>query len=1126
MKRRTSLAAAALLLLSLGMAREAGAVYLEAEPTVALQPDGSAVKALIVGDEYYSRLETEDGYTIVRDGSSGYYCYAELSVDASELLSTGIRAGSAAPLRLDKHLDLAPAAMAKTAADVRASLDDGPGDRWRPSYGAPHTGTVVGVTVLVDFADLDYHVERDYIERFFNEPGFDGNGTNGSVRDFFLHVSGGHLDYSNVVSPGYIQADEGWGYWSTHSISSAGQLVTEVLQKLDSQGFDFSAFDADGDGRIDAINILTEGPPMGNSALHPHADDNINVSLDGLIADYYQIHNIGPNIPYLGGVVHENGHMLCDWPDLYFTGSEEGRLGTFCLMGRGGGGYYNGRQPNAYLKYDAGWLSPIVLGSSLRTYQAPADANVAFRIDHPDRNRPEEFYIIENRQSSGYDEGIPDSGLAIYHIDESRYTSGLYVIDLVEADGEWTINGDDGDLWSSPEATAFNFSTDVAATWYDGEVPGINLSNVGPSQATMSFSFQRWDRYAVAVDPQPNEIIAPWSLTGPGSFSMEGGGYTELALPSPFSYTVDFFPSPLYGAPVPASVSKLLWTQPTQPIYFTSNYALPFGLITGGGLADTGSVSCANAVDVDGDGVAEVYVGNLDGAGQLLEHQGNGTFTDIAPSSLSSVTGVKNAAWADVDNDGDSDVFLVRGSNQHALLVNGGSGFTEATGNTPEFAQMGDAQTASWADIDADGLLDLFITRFNDANLRFDAAGGNRFVPGNAGWATLDSNTQGCRWGDYNRDGYLDLFVTGIGAGTYCRGITLNNAGTLSHPGAAWVLAYNAKDACWSDFNNDGLVDVLKLAPDSSHNFFMQWADPFDFEAVPSLGLVLDDGATATSVLADDFDNDGFVDLFVTCTGGRDFLAINRGDHDEQTAYFDQVYVGLTEASGPSMAAVACDFDGDGGMDIFVGRDGVDNYVLRNEVPDRGHWLNVSLAGSESNASAIGATVEVYAGEEHMLRQVTAGGGPAQRSTNLHFGLGSAQVATLVAITWPGGGTPTYLSNVTADQQIAVTQPTGGKREAPGEAPATAFEPAYPNPFNPKTTLSFSLESAAQVSVAIYSVDGRQVVELVNERLEAGEHSVTWTGRDAAGRRVSSGAYLCRVKAGDKEFTSRLTLLK
>lgn len=83
-----------------------------------------------------------------------------------------------------------------------------------------------------------------------------------------------------------------------------------------------------------------------------------------------------------------------------------------------------------------------------------------------------------------------------------------------------------------------------------------------------------------------------------------------------------------------------------------------------------------------------------------------------------------------------------------------------------------------------------------------------------------------------------------------------------------------------------------------------------------------------------------------------------------------------------------------------------------------------------------------------------------------------------------------------------------------------------PNPFNPSTVLSFSLSHQGNVQLKIYSVQGRLVATLVDGELAAGPHSVTWQGRDDAGRLVSSGAYIARLEAPDATQSRRITLMK
>jgi hypothetical protein len=84
----------------------------------------------------------------------------------------------------------------------------------------------------------------------------------------------------------------------------------------------------------------------------------------------------------------------------------------------------------------------------------------------------------------------------------------------------------------------------------------------------------------------------------------------------------------------------------------------------------------------------------------------------------------------------------------------------------------------------------------------------------------------------------------------------------------------------------------------------------------------------------------------------------------------------------------------------------------------------------------------------------------------------------------------------------------------------------YPNPFNPQTTIAFDLPEAQRVRLVIYDLKGRLVEELISEPMEAGSHSVVWSGTDRSGRRVASGVYFYRIQAGPLQDTRRMMLVK
>ena len=90
----------------------------------------------------------------------------------------------------------------------------------------------------------------------------------------------------------------------------------------------------------------------------------------------------------------------------------------------------------------------------------------------------------------------------------------------------------------------------------------------------------------------------------------------------------------------------------------------------------------------------------------------------------------------------------------------------------------------------------------------------------------------------------------------------------------------------------------------------------------------------------------------------------------------------------------------------------------------------------------------------------------------------------------------------------------------------TVLFPNYPNPFNPVTTIHFTLEDAGHVTLSIYDSNGKRVTTLLEDVRGAGPHEARWNGTDATRASVSSGVYFYRLEAGKKVLTNKMVLLK
>jgi M6 family metalloprotease-like protein len=522
--RLVLMSSAACLALIAGLAINAEAHGVFGEEWELRQPDGVMITARIWGDEFYQVVESLDGYTLVRDPQTCEIVYARLSADGNSLEPTGVRVESAtgSSLGLDKHIRINPDAMLSMVHEARdrheESLRAALARRGASPLTAtpPCNGNVKGICIIVDFPDQAATVPRSEIYNYCNQVGYSNNGNNGSVRDYYYDVSEGHLVYTNWVMPGYYRAPNNFTWYDDCDqpwLERAVMLIKEILNSLDPT-VDFSQYDSNSDGLIDAINVYYAGSTACGWAtgMWPGCGGISWTSADGVGAYRFQITGIG-DFPTLATFCHENGHMLGFWPDLYDYGRDGAGnsrgVGKFCIMCSSTSAT-NPEEPCAYLKDIAGWTTTTVVGGYQAGIPVPqSSTNQIYRISHPTLSN--EYYLIENRQQSGRDVDLPDDGLAIWHIDTDGNNSwnhmtpdSHYVVTLVQADGLWEMehnqsSGDDEDLWASPDYTMFSPCGSPPPTWWNGSTADIFVTGIDASSSTMHFTFSTTNSPPTAV---------------------------------------------------------------------------------------------------------------------------------------------------------------------------------------------------------------------------------------------------------------------------------------------------------------------------------------------------------------------------------------------------------------------------------------------------------------------------------------------------------------------------------------------------------------------------------------------------------------------------------------------------
>ncbi len=441
------------------------------------------------------------------------------------------------------------------------------------------------------------------------------------------------------------------------------------------------------------------------------------------------------------------------------------------------------------------------------------------------------------------------------------------------------------------------------------------------------------------------------------------------------------------------------------------------------GVSGKGFGVGVTAGDFDNDGNEDLYVTNYNSA-ILYRNNGNGTFADVTEKA-----GVENpffgtgAAFVDYDRDGKLDLFvgnylkfdpnyrqyytaqhypgpLGYAPETNRLFHNNGDGaFTDVSKSSGIASQPGRAMGITVGDYDNDGWPDIYIANdtmpsflyHNNHNGTFTDVASDLYVAyGQNGEA---STAMGPIFGDYNNDGWQDLFVSDAHFHRF-----------YQNPGKA--------GGAFQDVTNASGVGAVS-------GQFVGWGDGFF-----------------------DFDNDGWKDLFIV-NGGMVWLVPmpssllrNNGDGTFTDVslhagdFFREQIVGR--------GACFADYDNDGYIDAFVTTLGGKGILLHNTPPPgkRNHWLTVKLVGTRSNRDGYGASLEAVAGSLRQFVQSTSESGYlSQSDPRPHFGLGPYTEVDTLIIHWPSGTVQT-LKNIRADQILTVTEPesassagtTGGRK--------------------------------------------------------------------------------------------------
>lgn len=471
------------------------------------------------------------------------------------------------------------------------------------------------------------------------------------------------------------------------------------------------------------------------------------------------------------------------------------------------------------------------------------------------------------------------------------------------------------------------------------------------------------------------------------------------------------------------------------------------------GIAQDGLSGGVSIDDFNNDGFLDIFITSygMSDQSKLYTNTSNGFIDTTEEAGLTGIVSGLNCIHADYDNDGNIDIFVLRGAwlgeggnHPNSLLKNNGDGtFTDVT-KSAGLLSFHPSQTASWADVNNDGYLDLFVG--NESNekqshpceLYINQKDGS-FIEESSNYnlSSIEGFVKGVVFGDINNDKWPDLYISVMGGNNL---LFKNNFGKFENISeTAGVQGPDFSFPTWFwDVNNDGFNDILvasydtrniqnvagdfvkelqgeKVLSDKSKLYINNGDETFSEQ---SNAFNIDKSFYAMGSNFGDLDNDGWLDFYIG-TGSPEFTSVvpNRMFRNVDGISFEEVtsaggFGHIQKGHGVSFA----DLDNDGDQDIYAVLGGAyegDNYtnVCFENPTFENNWIILNLEGVQSNRSAIGTKLKLDLDNGRTIfYTINTGGSFGANSLQAEIGLGQSEMIQTLTIIWPSSDTQIFNS--------------------------------------------------------------------------------------------------------------------